>query len=565
MKNKDLEQVPYKVTASLPYPLWLEGSPYRIVGKLGEAELSFETVRQTTFDARLLIQEGEFDFKTDRQGWASYTRVSCNITPKHSVNPLTVLLECLNQLIRHLRDTAGSSWLYELEEVDLFCVSMESENEHTQAGSWGRTGGITLPVTGVAAEIEERLRCRLASNGQVLEWRLLQLDAEDAFDLGRYELAVLLGWGALEAACRTETPRLARAAGVSAVDLELRVTGNSPSKSPFSLEEVTERAIILNLIRVCGELAGTGYDPGSLTESARNAQRLRNVITHNGIRLSRSQARRALEAINFVLNILQLPTSRSPESFDYQSWTEHFGEASVDFPQLLDTDEGRIVVYRVKRESLPDPLTYWFRLERADNSFIVRIPDGVNEEVAAVLVVITNDSYIYGAGYFPHLRVNMTMPLIPGLLDQVARTTTEAVHWAHAGMVRAQEGLSVQPACDYAVDCIWRGFTRLNHTIDSGDARFIPLCTRIASYLVHATPEAFQRFRQKMAKSHGQISDEVVQLKNVLTTLDPNEPHSMCDVLRTVHRRTTWLDSIVVRCPIERAEYGTQKRELQVQ
>ena len=63
-----------------------------------------------------------------------------------------------------------------------------------------------------------------------------------------------------------------------------------------------------------------------------------------------------------------------------------------------------------------------------------------------------------------------------------------------------------------------------------------------------------------MAKSHAQISDEVVQVKNILTTLDPNEPHSMCDVLRSIHHRTIWLDSIVVRCPLERAEYGTQKR-----
>ncbi len=390
------DQVPYKVTTSLPYPLRLEGGPYKIAGNLGEAKLSFETVRQTAYDARLLIQDGEFDFKTDRQGWASYTRVSCDIIPKHSVNPLTVLLECLNQLIRHLRDTAGSYWLYDLEEVDLFCVSVESEGEHTETGSWGRTGGITLPVSGVTAETEERLRYRLASNEQVLEWRLLQLDAEDVFGLGRYEEAVLLGWGALEAACRTETPRLARAAGVSAAELEQRVAGKSPKKLPFSLEEVAERAPIRSLVRVCCELAGTGYDPGSLAQSARNAQRLRNVITHRGIRLSRSQTRRALEAIDFVLNILRLPTSRPPEPFDYQSWTEHFGKASVDFPQLLDTNEGRIVVYRIKRESIPDPLTYWFQLERADNSFIVRIPEGVDEKVAAVLVVVTNDSFRYG-------------------------------------------------------------------------------------------------------------------------------------------------------------------------
>ena len=323
------------------------------------------------------------------------------------------------------------------------------------------------------------------------------------------------------------------------------------------------RSYIRNLLRVCCELARTGYDPDSLIQSARNALRLRNVITHRGIRLSRSQTERALEAISFVLNVLRLPTSRSPEPFDYQSWIEHFGNASIDFPQLLDSKEGRIVIYRAERESLNDPLSYWFQLERADNSFVIRLIEGIDEKEAAVLVVVTNDCYRYGGGQFPHLGINPPTFLIHGLLDQLAMMTTEAVHWAHAGMVRAQAGLSVQLACDYAINSIWKGFTRLNHTIDSGDARFIPLCTRIASYIVNASQETFQQFRQKMAKYHGQISDEVVQLKNILNTLDPGEPHSICDVLRAIHHRTTWLDSIVVRCPIEGVEYGTQKRKFQ--
>jgi len=556
-------QVLYKVTASLPYPLRVAGGPYKIVGHLGEAELSFETIRQTTYDKRLLIESGEFDFKIDRHGWSSYSRVLGDITPNHSVHPVATLVECLNQVIRNLRDMMGCFWLHDLEKVDLYQVSVESDRERTETGSWSRTGGITLPCTGVTAETEERLRHRLASREQVLEWRLLQLDAEDAFDLGRYEEAVLLGWGALEAACRTEIPRLARAAGVSAAELARRVAGKAPKKPPFSPEEVAEYPYVRDLVRVCCELAGTGYDAGSLAESARHAQQLRNVVTHRGIRLSRSQARRALDTIGFVLNVLRLPTSRPLEPFDCQSWAEYFGKASVDFPQLLGTNEGRLVIIRSRGENLPDPLTYWFQLERADNSFVVRIPDGIDEQVASVLVVVTNDSYQYGGGYFPHLVVNPSPFLIRGLLDEAARTTTQAVHWAHAGMVRAQIGLSVQLACDYAIDSIWRGFTRLNHTIDSGDARFLPLCTRIASYLAHTSTEAFQRFRQGMAKSHRQISDEAAQVKDILTKMDPSDPHSMCDALRTIHHRTVWLDSIVVRCPLEHAEYGTRKRTLQ--
>ena len=561
--EKYSREILYKVTASLPYPLRLTGGPYKIVGDLGEAELSFETMRQTTYDARLLIESGEFDFQTDRQGWASYSRVSGDVVPKRAAHPLVVLIECLNQVIQHLRDTTGSYWLHDLEEVDLFRVSVESGFDRREIGSQGRTGGITSPLTGMTAEVEERLRRRLASREQVLEWRLLQLDAEDAFDLGRYEEAVLLSWSALEAACRTEASRLARAAGVSAAELEQRVAGKSPRKPPFSPEEVAEKAYIRNLVRVCCELVGTGYDPGSLAESTRNVQNLRNIVIHRGIRLSISQARRALEAIRFVLNVLKLPTSRSHEPFDYRSWVEHFGKASVDFPQLLGTNEGRLVVMRTRHANPPDPLTYWFQLERADNSFIVRIPEGVDEQAAAALVVVTNDSYLYSGDRFPHLSVNASsFFLIPGLLEEVARTTTQAVHWAHAGMVRAQTGLSVQLACDYAVNSIWKGFTRLNHTINSGDARFLPLCARIASYLAHTSTEAFQHFRQGMARSHRQILDEAAQVKDILTTMDANNPHSMCDALRTIHRRAVWLDSIVVRCPLEHTEYGTRKRTL---
>ncbi|MBT9158660.1 MAG: hypothetical protein DDT36_01678 [Firmicutes bacterium] len=553
----------YKVTATLPYPLRLEGGPYNIVGNLGKAELSFETIRQTTYDTRLLIEGGDFDFKIDRYGWASYSRVLGYITQNHSVHPVATLVECLNQLIQNLRDMMSCFWLHDLEKVDLYQVSVESERERTEIGSWGRTGGITLPCTGVTTETEERLRHRLASREQVLQWRRLQLDAEDAFDLGRYEEAVLLGWGALEAACRTEIPRLARAAGVSAAELARRVAGKAPKRHPFSPEEVAEYPYVRDLVRVCCELAGTGYDPGSLAESARNAQRLRNVVTHRGIRLSRSQARPALDTIAFVLNVLRLPISRPPEPFDYQSWAEHFGKASFDFPQLLGTNEGRLVVVRIRHENPPDPLSYWFQLERANNSFIVRLPEEVDEDVAAALVVVTNDSFRYGDGQFPHLTIRESPFLMRGLLEEAARTATQSVHWAHAGMVRAQAGLPVQLACDYAVNSIWKGFTRLDHTIDSGDARFLPLCTRIASYLVHASAEAFQRFRQGMARSHRQISDEAVQVKNILTALDPGDPHSMCDALRTIHHRTTWLDSIVVRCPLEHAEYGTGKRRLQ--
>ena len=347
------------------------------------------------------------------------------------------------------------------------------------------------------------------------------------------------------------------------MDLAQMVSDKNPKHPPFSLEEVVEGAYIRSLMRACCELAGTGYDYGSLAESAGNAQHLRNVIIHRGVRISKPQSRRALDDIGFILNTLRLPTSRTPEPFDFQTWVEHFGTASVEFPKLLDIDEGRLVVIRTKRKTMSDPLSYWFEFERADNLFTVHLPEGINEQVAATLVVVTNDSSLYDRRLFPHLIVRASDFFILGHLYTAAQSTTEAVHWAFASMARAQQGLAIPDACDYAIDSIWRGFTRLEHSIDKSDARFMPLCTRIASYLIHASEETFRRFREKMAGSHGQISDEVLQLKNILATLNPDDAHSICDVLRAIHRRTLWLDSIVVRCPIEEAEYGTSKHSVQ--
>jgi hypothetical protein len=82
-------------------------------------------------------------------------------------------------------------------------------------------------------------------------------------------------------------------------------------------------------------------------------------------------------------------------------------------------------------------------------------------------------------------------------------------------------------------------------------------------FILHASTGVFERFRRGMARSHRQVSNEAAQIKDVLTVLDPSDPHTICDALRAIHHRTMWLDSIVVRCPIERAEYGTQKRAVQ--
>lgn len=553
----------YKIVASLPFSLRLEGGPYTVNGNHGLAELIFDTIRQKTYDPRLKIEAGEFDFEVDRSGWASYTRASGVITPNASVQPVTVLIECLNQIVRHLRDIMGCHWIYELEREDLYQLSIEYEGETFHEYLLGRTGSITLPCTGISDEAKERLVGRLKGNEQIQEWRLLQLNAENAYALGRYEEAILLSWSALETACRTEIPKLAREKGVSATGLAQMVYTSPPKEPPFSLEEVAIKPRdTLSIVKACCELAETGYDSGSLAESAGNAQRLRNVIIHRGLRISKPQSRQALDDIGFVLNALHLPTSYAPEPFDLQTWIEHFGTASVDFPKLLNTDKGRLVVVRTKRKLMSDLLNYWFELERADNLFTVHIPKVINEQVAAALVVVANDSSVYDRRLSPHLVVKASDFFIQSHLFTTAQSTTEAVYWAFSSISRAQQGLAIRDACDYAIESIWRGFMNRKQTIEKNDSRFIPICVRIASYLIHTSGDTFRRFREKMSSSHSEISDEALQIKDILTILNTDDAHSVCNVFCAIHKRARWLDSIVVRCPIEKAEYGTRKRSL---
>lgn len=558
----------YQVKAELPFPLRLEGGPYRITGDSGEADLTFETVRQGGFDQRLNIERFDGDFQVDRYGWASYTRLTSEVKTDGARDPIYVLLQCLNLVIRHLRDLGELYWLYELEAADLFRVMVESAGTGQAVLSWGRTQGVHNRVEGLTDAAEKAITARLDQGEQVSEWRLLYLDAEDAFSLGKYEQAVLLGWSALEVASRTATPIMARAAGLSPQGLRSRVDPGS-KQIPFSLEEVTERAPALDVVRVFCELANASHDPRTLAYSTKTAWHLRNVVTHRGVRISPGQARKALNAVRYVFLATRVPTCRSLGSFDDGPWREHFGTASLDMGRLLELNTGRVVPFKIWSGE-EDPLTNWFQLERSDDFLAVRFQEDMTESIAAALTIVTNDSYGYGGGTLPSLVVSEHTPamLISEVLNMTAGTVTEAVHWSHAGMVRAAAGLEIQPACDYAVDKIWRAFTRMGHTIEPRNTLFAAICTRIASYLFQASPQAFQRFRQGMAVRHRDIFDGSTEVMRILRSLEVGNAHSICQVLRQLHDHSElqgslfWLNTIVVRCPMERAEYGTSRRDM---
>src|SRR3990172_9212251 len=185
------------VTAVLPFPIRLAGGPFGIATCEGCAELTFETVRRANFDERIVLG-GTFDFQIDRSGAASYTRV-VGVTETDSPRlALHIVLACVNAVICHLRDYLSMFWLGELERIDLFHVTVTDGRRIVEEHGFGRARGVTNPVEGLNADVVARLRERLQREENVVEWRLLQLDAEDAYDLAHYETATVLGWTALE-------------------------------------------------------------------------------------------------------------------------------------------------------------------------------------------------------------------------------------------------------------------------------------------------------------------------------------------------------------------------------
>ncbi|MDP2859170.1 MAG: hypothetical protein Q8P50_14495 [Bacillota bacterium] len=310
------------------------------------------------------------------------------------------------------------------------------------------------------------------------------------------------------------------------------------------------------------ELSGASHDADALAMSVRDAYHLRNRVVHQGFRISGAQARRTFEAVNFVLRASWLATICTPEPFDASNWIEHFSTITESLLPSLARATGRLVLYRAV-EGREDPLTYPFALARHQDTFIVTIPPGISEPVAAALTVITNDSFDYTSRPYPHLSVSATAKrfLVAGLIDTEAAAITRAVYFAFAALCREREGFNVEAASDHMLMGLRGTFRQLGHTFDTEDTRFKMIAASMASYLLRGSAFAKQAFVNGLQTKHGPVLQRALDFEKILAVLDPDAPHSMCDAFRLIHGTTMWLDSVVVTCPTERATYGTRRWE----
>lgn len=553
----------YTVSALLPFPLRLTGGPYSILTEVGYVSLTLERVERLQFDERIVSRGERIDFSEDRHGLASYSRVVGTVELSSQQHAVSAYLSGINRVIQHLRDLLSLHWLHELEVADLFQLTVEDGLHGVRYDNFGRVGGVHLAITNISDAARKRLEVRLRSSESVAEWRLLQLDAQDALATGRYDQAVILGWTALEAACRSEIPRLAKEAGLDITDTwkKLNKTDREPKQVSFSYEQVVEEAKVMSCIEACCSLVETGYDELSLAQSARSAYKLRNVVAHRGLRLGPSEAKKALDAVSFVLRVLGLPTTLDrSQSPNLQEWERHFGAVTPVFRDEMGRHKGRVALCR--QSGGKDIMSSWFQLEIIDDLWVVSIPDGIPESVAATLTVVTADSFHYGHGTHPRLVADDAVRdmFISGILDTETVAVTQSVHFAHAALRRKEQGFPVEASCNYAISSIREGLSRLKHTFTEPDVRFNTVPARIASYYVHAAQSIRNDFDVQLAAQHGQLVQRVREWSGHLMVLRSDDPHTICDALRAIHKDAVWLDTVRVDCPIERVQYGVGKR-----
>src|SRR5919202_1066927 len=235
-----------RVLAALPFPLRVDPAPYVLTdGNGAEWALTIERVEREHPDERLV---------------GSGTR---NILSEYWIRTVAI------QDIYYLR-----------VEVDGAFVA------HAHAGH-GQT--FTHAVIGLKPEADSRLRAAIAGGQRPPVWRQIQLDARDALDLGRYEDCVVLGWAALEAACRRALPGLAHKVSLTPEGLvkALRRIGGTTARETYSHEGVVRSVSAgLPIVELTAELVNPRiYDPASLRTSVEAAHRLRNVIVHQGARV----------------------------------------------------------------------------------------------------------------------------------------------------------------------------------------------------------------------------------------------------------------------------------------
>jgi hypothetical protein len=262
-------------------------------GNGAEWALTIERVEREHPDERL-VGSGtrNADLAVDRHGQLAFSKATGTAHIDGAATEAELVhsfLEVLNSLIEVTRDILSEYWIRTVAIQDIYYLRVEVDGAFVAHAHAGHGQTFTHAVIGLKPEADSRLRAAIAGGQRPPVWRQIQLDARDALDLGRYEDCVVLGWAALEAACRRALPRLAHKVSLTPEGLvkALRRIGGTTARETYSHEGVVRSVSAgLPIVELTAELVNPRiYDPASLRTSVEAAHRLRNVIVHQGARV----------------------------------------------------------------------------------------------------------------------------------------------------------------------------------------------------------------------------------------------------------------------------------------
>lgn len=545
-----------RISTVLPFPLRVDPTPYCLEYRGTPWTLRVERVQRATPDERLAGPGTTADMVVDREGQLAYSRVAGEAQFGGSGDEAALgFLGALNFLVAHARDVLGHYWIRTLELSDLYGMRIQIDNHIVQNLTAGRGGGFTLAVIGLTQDAAAGLNTALASGRLPPVWRDMQLDAIDALSLGRDEDCAVLGWSALEAACRHTLPGMAYRTGLTPVELAQRLDPKNRtswhSRPPYSHEEAVERVSNgLRIVELAAELTDPQiYHAESVKASVDLPFRLRNRVVHQGVRICHTQAYQALESVNSVMEqALALRNVEPPPAT--LSWRNRYTRVREDVKRFAASNDLRLV--------LAHPRDGYFQMEMMDRDLWVRFDARMPPRMAAVLMLAQWDAWRRERlDDRPKLKINRHPHWLAGATTRMAAVVEACVCSAEAMLAQRAAYPAVAEVARFASSYIV-GELACQPPVDLNDARFVTLPAQLAQYLAVLPPRSRSARLRPLSYSQPDIAERAQQWAQVLASVQPDQPHDRCAALRRIHRDSLWLDTILVLCPFERLAYGSQ-------
>jgi hypothetical protein len=556
------------IRAALPFPLRVNDAPYEVETFGAKWTITVNRVAQSTPDDRIAGKDStNFDLQVDRFGAVAYSNV-VGVASLLTVDQEVVgsFVSALNILIAYARDLFNFYWVREVEVSDLYKLSVQVDNQLTEYFSAGRGGGFTLAVVGLRDEANAALEAALSSGKSPPVWRQMLLDARDALETGRNEDCGVLAWSSLESACRQSLPGLSHRAGLSPLDLMMKLdpTGRWAKgrrgwrqRPPYAHEDSVSRISDgLQIVELTAELTDPPiYHAESVVESVRTAIRLRNRIVHQGARVRHDDALGALESVEFVLGqALSLRDVDPPPPL--ASWKKRFGHVRRNVAEFASRHSLRLIV------SYPEES--FFEIEYIGDELWVRFADDLSARSSAILMLTQWDAWLRrGWRNRPHLRIHREFPnpfWLSGLTDMQVRAVEDSVCFAEA-LIGLHSNSGVETTAKYAASHIVRRLKSVP-PFDLNDIRIATASAQLAKYLAVLSPSSRSARLRSLCPSQPEIARNALNWSESMAALDPDDEHGRCTTLRRIHDDSFWMDTIEVICPVERIAFGSGRRPL---